>query len=100
MHLTQEKATGKTFAMKILEKAFIQKERKEKYVMIEKEVFQKMHFSPFIVQVRLVLCTHPTHAVCFLFYVETSCVVGRVCVPHACALHNMVRECVWMCTVY
>eukprot|EP00035_Acanthoeca_spectabilis_P015438 m.307333 g.307333 ORF g.307333 m.307333 type:complete len:561 (-) comp16361_c0_seq8:1441-3123(-) len=50
VHLAEEKSTGKTFAMKILEKLFIQKERKEKYVMIEKEVFQKMHFSPFIVQ--------------------------------------------------
>lgn len=53
VHLAEEKSTGKTFAMKILEKLFIQKERKEKYVMIEKEVFQKMHFSPFIVQVTL-----------------------------------------------
>eukprot|EP00041_Stephanoeca_diplocostata_P008829 m.132367 g.132367 ORF g.132367 m.132367 type:complete len:588 (+) comp17497_c0_seq1:199-1962(+) len=51
VHLCKEKGgTNETYAMKILEKDFIKKEGKDKYVMIEKEVFSTLTFSPFIVK--------------------------------------------------
>eukprot|EP01147_Barroeca_monosierra_P008816 gene8816-1181_t len=47
--LCTEKETGQEFAIKILEKLHIQKERKEKYVLTERDVFNALR-SPFIVQ--------------------------------------------------
>eukprot|EP00039_Didymoeca_costata_P001232 m.50910 g.50910 ORF g.50910 m.50910 type:complete len:564 (-) comp10693_c0_seq1:91-1782(-) len=50
VHLAQDKNSDATFAIKILEKAHIVKEKKEKYVMTEKDCFNQLHFSPFIIK--------------------------------------------------
>ncbi|EDQ84745.1 uncharacterized protein MONBRDRAFT_12495 [Monosiga brevicollis MX1] len=47
--MATEKETGNEFAIKILDKQHIQKEKKEKYVITEKDVFNAMD-SPFIVK--------------------------------------------------
>lgn len=50
VHLATEKETQKTYAIKILEKAFITKEGKEKYVHTERDCFNLLHFSPYIIK--------------------------------------------------
>lgn len=48
--LAVEKETSRKFAVKILEKDHIKKEKKTKYVMTEKEALNKLHKHPFIVR--------------------------------------------------
>lgn len=47
--LAIEKETNRKFAVKILEKDHIKKEKKTKYVMTEKDALNKLHKHPFIV---------------------------------------------------
>ena len=46
----EERDTKRHFAIKVLEKAFIVKEKKEKYVHTEKDVFSLLYFSPYIIK--------------------------------------------------
>jgi 3-phosphoinositide dependent protein kinase-1 len=46
----REKSTGKEFAIKILNKKHIVKEKKIKYVNVEKSVLNKIHHHPLIVR--------------------------------------------------
>ena len=46
----EERDTKRHFAIKVLEKAFIIKEKKEKYVHTEKDVFSLLFFSPYIIK--------------------------------------------------
>eukprot|EP00730_Choanoeca_flexa_P016555 TRINITY_DN7850_c0_g1_i1.p1 TRINITY_DN7850_c0_g1~~TRINITY_DN7850_c0_g1_i1.p1 ORF type:complete len:529 (+),score=85.81 TRINITY_DN7850_c0_g1_i1:72-1658(+) len=49
VYMATEKDTGNEFAIKILDKIHIQKEKKEKYVITEKDVFNALD-NPFIVK--------------------------------------------------
>lgn len=48
--LSVEKDNQRNVAIKVLEKAHIRKEKKEKYVSIEKDVFNMLNFSPYIIK--------------------------------------------------
>ncbi|KNC82001.1 AGC/PDK1 protein kinase, partial [Sphaeroforma arctica JP610] len=50
VQLATEKATGKKYAIKILEKAHVVKEKKVKYVNLEKNVFEKLNSHPSFVK--------------------------------------------------
>jgi hypothetical protein len=48
VHKAREKLTGQQFAIKILNKAQIVKERKSPYVMVEKEALSRLDSSFFV----------------------------------------------------
>eukprot|EP01134_Creolimax_fragrantissima_P004204 CFRG4204T1 len=50
VYLATEKKTGKQFAIKVLEKAHVVKEKKVKYVTLEKNVFEKLNSHPSFVR--------------------------------------------------
>ncbi|XP_064600441.1 3-phosphoinositide-dependent protein kinase 1-like [Liolophura sinensis] len=50
VYLSKELSTGKEFAIKVLEKRHIIRERKQQYVMRERDVFNKIGAHPFFIQ--------------------------------------------------
>lgn len=67
-----KKSTGKNYAIKIMDKRFIEKEKKVKCVMMEKKVFNRVS-HPHIVKL---VCTFTDHN--YLYIVMELCTGGEL----------------------